>query len=145
MRICTILSAFVSLILANGRAVAQKDSFLLEIADIVSDARDGASSLHENEHHYGPPDGGCKNDEQTFQIQGVPGKICTPRCALGQCPGDLPDGVTASPLCALSTPDGTKYCALICQPSGLLRSADDGCGDATCQPIQGVGICTYDG
>lgn len=26
--------------------------------------------------HYGPPPDGCLADEQMFQIQGVPGKVC---------------------------------------------------------------------
>merc|ERR1711998_639355 len=41
---------------------------------------------------------------------------------------------------------GDKKCTLICSPStdeASLRAGDAMCGKATCQPIQGTGICTY--
>jgi hypothetical protein len=98
--------------------------------------------------HYASPSDGCMADETPFQITGVPGGLCAPKCAFGQCPGDVPDGTTAKPQCVLSNPaTGDKYCALICTPSaGLRATASDGdCGPATCQPVQdGIGICTYD-
>eukprot|EP00548_Thalassiothrix_antarctica_P004102 CAMPEP_0194145390 /NCGR_PEP_ID=MMETSP0152-20130528/17330_1 /TAXON_ID=1049557 /ORGANISM="Thalassiothrix antarctica, Strain L6-D1" /LENGTH=131 /DNA_ID=CAMNT_0038845619 /DNA_START=144 /DNA_END=539 /DNA_ORIENTATION=+ len=120
---------------------------IVAVTDTIVDSSSSSSlssSLDTNERHYGSPDGGCKADERSFQIQGIPGEICTPACVNGQCPDDVSDGVTATPVCALSLPNGEKYCALVCKPERFLRSSDDGCGDATCRPIQGVGICTFD-
>jgi len=92
--------------------------------------------------HYGDPSTGCQDDETAFAINGVPGKICAPKCTDFQpCPTDVPKGVTAAPTCALKSPTGETYCALVCAP-GL---GDAQCGDATCQPISNVGICTYGG
>lgn len=86
--------------------------------------------------------------------------ICAPKCtAFRPCPSDLPEGVTASPQCALKSPDGNTYCALICSPNErgdtngfMLRASNNAgeggagggeCGAATCQAIGGAGICTY--
>ena len=53
----------------------------------------------------------------------------------------MPAGVTASPQCALQDQSGNKYCVLLCTPS----VEDDQCGEnASCKPIQGQGVCTYD-
>ena len=91
--------------------------------------------------HYGDPKNGCLSDEQAVQIQGVTGDFCTPPCKSMSCPSDVPSGVTATPTCALQTTTGTKYCALLCNPSGN----GDECGsEASCKSISGVGICTYD-
>lgn len=74
---------------------------------------------------------------------GIPGAICTPKCSdFMPCPKDVPYGVTAQPTCALKDQSGNEYCVLLCKP-GDLRGANE-CGDATCQPIQGLGICTFD-
>ena len=98
--------------------------------------------------HYGPPKEGCEPDELAFSIMGVPGSICAPTCTRGPCPTDLPADVTAIPTCALQNPStGDKYCALVCAPSAdvkMLRAGDGMCGAASCQPIQGTGICTYE-
>merc|ERR1712010_144989 len=96
--------------------------------------------------HYGDPADGCEADEQAVQVQGVAGRFCSPDCASAACPTDVPSGVTAHPQCALKTTTGDKKCALICSPStdeASLRAGDAQCGTATCQPIQGVGLCTY--
>eukprot|EP00469_Lotharella_globosa_P013507 CAMPEP_0167788324 /NCGR_PEP_ID=MMETSP0111_2-20121227/9972_1 /TAXON_ID=91324 /ORGANISM="Lotharella globosa, Strain CCCM811" /LENGTH=134 /DNA_ID=CAMNT_0007680179 /DNA_START=40 /DNA_END=444 /DNA_ORIENTATION=- len=93
--------------------------------------------------HYGDPKAGCESDEISAQIQGISGDFCTSKCSLVKaCPTDVPAGVTAKPQCALQTPTGDKYCALICSPS----SKDGGqCGtNASCKAISGVGVCTYD-
>ena len=57
----------------------------------------------------------------------------------------LPLLLSASPQCALQDQEGHHYCILICQPgeNGNLRAGDDQCGEATCQPVQGTGVCTY--
>merc|ERR1711924_515936 len=77
---------------------------------------------------------------------GLSGSFCSPDCASAACPTDVPSGVTAKPQCALQSTTGDKKCALICSPStdeASLRAGDAMCGKATCQPIQGTGICTY--
>lgn len=98
--------------------------------------------------HYGDPKDGCEPDEQAVQVQGVSGDFCSPKCTGSTCPTDVPAGVTAKPQCALQSPTGAKYCALICSPSLPIanqRAADDQCGDnASCKAISGVGLCTYD-
>ena len=92
--------------------------------------------------HYGDPNAGCMDDEFAFAINGVPGKICAPKCTdFMPCPTDVPKGVTAQPTCALKSPSGDTYCALVCAPGD---DGDGQCGDtAQCQPISNVGICTY--
>merc|ERR1712166_1683811 len=96
--------------------------------------------------HYGDPAVGCEADEQAVQVQGLAGKFCSPDCASAACPTDVPAGVTAAPQCALKTSASEKRCALICSASTdlkSLRAGDAVCGNATCQSIQGTGICTY--
>merc|ERR1719390_581479 len=98
--------------------------------------------------HYGNPADGCEADEQAVRVQGLSGTFCSPDCASSSCPTDVPSGVTAAPQCALKSTTGDKKCALICSPSTdekSLRAGDAQCGKATCQPIQGTGICTYGG
>ncbi|CAJ1949063.1 unnamed protein product [Cylindrotheca closterium] len=103
--------------------------------------------------HYGHPPDDCEKDERAVQINGIPGAICTAKCTdFLPCPKDVPKGVTAEPTCALQDSAGNHYCVLLCKPGknkdANLRRAGDGdageCGDATCQPAQGLGICTYD-
>jgi len=100
--------------------------------------------------HYEDPNttGSCQSGEMDVEIQGVQGKMCSPKCsAAGACPADVPAGVTAKPTCALQGMGG-KYCALVCSPSTRtsgLRAGDAQCGkNASCKAIGGVGICTYD-
>lgn len=96
--------------------------------------------------HYGNPSDGCESDEEAVRVQGVPGSFCSPDCKSTACPTDVPSGVVARPQCALQTTGGDKKCALICSPTtdeASLRAGDAQCGEATCQPIQGVGLCTY--
>ena len=82
----------------------------------------------------------CAANELNVTLDGVPGAFCSPPCtSSGGCPA-APKGTTAAPQCVLevngaSTP---TYCALICTPGQA------GCPTgATCQAIQGVGVCTY--
>merc|ERR1712151_836300 len=96
--------------------------------------------------HYEDPKEGCQADEKAISIQGVAGAMCSPKC-IGPttngmtCPTDVPAGVKATPQCALKTPTGDQYCALICVPG----ADDNKCGEnASCRPISGLGICTYD-
>jgi len=93
--------------------------------------------------HYGDPKNGCESDEQSVQVTGVSGDFCSPPCTgilKTKCPTDVPAGTTVTPQCALKTTTGDKYCALVCQPG----SNDAGCPTgASCQSIQGTGLCTY--
>ena len=87
----------------------------------------------------------CQPSEVNVTINGIPGAICSPPCDDMECPSD-PD-VAARPSCALQSGSGTKYCALLCSPdkSGNGKNFDDECGaDASCKPLVGLGICTYD-
>jgi len=93
-----------------------------------------------NPTHYGDPAGGCMSDEMNVTIDGITGDLCSPQCdASGNCPTDLPPNVTVPGQCVLEMPGNSNptYCALICDPT------QKQCGTATCQPIQGVGVCTY--
>ena len=93
----------------------------------------------------GDPATGCEKDEQAVQVQRVPGDSCSPACSSsGVCPSDVPSGDTAKPQCALQSPTGSKYCALVCAPSKLrLNGAQGECGKGTCESIQGAGLCAY--
>lgn len=106
-------------------------------------------------HYEEPP---CRHDdERAVQIMGVDGVFCSPSCATAPCPADVPDGVTAVPSCALQSPTGDKYCAVLCQPQQKQQRNEDEdesshsssqqqCGPMTCRPIpqaQGIGICVY--
>eukprot|EP00427_Karlodinium_veneficum_P015066 CAMPEP_0169135262 /NCGR_PEP_ID=MMETSP1015-20121227/40353_1 /TAXON_ID=342587 /ORGANISM="Karlodinium micrum, Strain CCMP2283" /LENGTH=505 /DNA_ID=CAMNT_0009199911 /DNA_START=15 /DNA_END=1532 /DNA_ORIENTATION=+ len=91
--------------------------------------------------HYEDPKNGCGSDEQAIQVQGVSGDFCSPPCNGTVCPTDPPSASDAKPQCALHSPSGDKYCALVCKPG-----SNDACPEgASCQPIQGTGLCTYPG
>ncbi|KAL7576581.1 hypothetical protein ACA910_018072 [Epithemia clementina (nom. ined.)] len=49
---------------------------------------------------------------------GIDGQFCAPKCdaATDACSKDVPEGVTGSPLCALQSPTGDKFCAILCLP-----------------------------
>jgi hypothetical protein len=102
------------------------------------------SGLAANPTHYGDPKpNGCNSDELAVQVQGLAGDFCSPYCSATQpCTTDIPDGTTARPECVLETAGSSSptNCALICDPSG-----SDKCpSGATCKPISGLGVCTYD-
>ena len=114
--------------------------------------------------HYGSPTTGCDDDEMAFQISGIPGGVCARKCTdFLPCPTDVPDGVSATPMCALQDPStGDQYCILVCSSSSSdnnnhninmpqlrhsLMVRDEQCGEAICRPVEGqdgLGICTYD-
>ena len=82
----------------------------------------------------------CTGSETSVQITGVTGDFCSPLCVQNECPkGD--GSFTAKPSCVLETQGSSKptQCALICTP-GSNGACPTG---ATCQAIQGEGICTY--
>ena len=96
-----------------------------------------------NTHYEDPKPNGCRADEEAIQISGVAGDFCTPQCVGTTCPTDVPPGVTATPTCALQDASGNKFCALMCTPGS--KTQDSQCGaTASCKPISGIGICTYD-
>jgi photosystem II stability/assembly factor-like uncharacterized protein len=89
-------------------------------------------------HYEKPP---CQAGEAKASVTDTDGSVCAPPCPTGDCPQDVPDGVTAEPTCALQDTSGNKYCALLCQ-------SDDMCGSdesAECAyPQAGApGICVY--
>ena len=104
---------------------------------------------HTNPHHYGNPKGGCLPDERNITVQAIQGDLCSPQCRPHEktpCPLDVPDGVSAQPRCEITYQDQSKGCCLACAPSidgAVLRAGDAQCGEGSCQPIQGVGVCTY--
>jgi len=85
--------------------------------------------------------GTCHTGETALQITGVPGSFCSPSCsATSPCPA-APAGSSAQGQCVLEKPPSKtpSNCALICKPG-----AAGACpAKATCQSIQGTGICTY--
>jgi C1A family cysteine protease len=88
-----------------------------------------------------PFKGSCSSGEMNVTISGVSGAICSPSCT-STCP-DAPSGWSgATPQCALKSPTGDKYCALLCQPSDSTSCSPS--SSATCKSVQSVGICTYD-
>ncbi len=91
--------------------------------------------------HYEDPKNGCGSDEQAIQVTGVSGDFCSPPCNGTVCPTDPPSPSDAKPQCALKSSTGDKFCALICTP-GSNAACPTG---ASCQSIQGTGICTYPG
>lgn len=142
---CLIATASTFLATATTAHVEQLQ-FL--VSDFHKDAALVVATTDEASTHYGSPKNGCQDDEAIMSIMGVSGSICSPSCTDSPCPVDVPDGVTATPTCALQNPQtGDKYCALICAPMSMLRhssSGDGQCGAASCQPISGTGICTYE-
>jgi hypothetical protein len=90
-------------------------------------------------HYEAPP---CQSDEVQVTITGISGTFCSPKCSTFKpCPTDVPTGTTAKPECVLEAQGHSSptNCALICSPG-----ASAGCpSGATCQPIQGTGVCTY--
>jgi hypothetical protein len=94
-----------------------------------------------------PNTGACMANEQKVAIQGLPGSFCSPRCSpASPCPADTHVGATAQGECVLEPAGASEpsQCALICKPASPFHVAGPTCPKgATCQPIQGVGICTY--
>jgi hypothetical protein len=88
---------------------------------------------------YGAPP--CPSDESPVQISGVSGDFCAPSCSSSQpCP-DAPAGAQAQAQCAINQ-NGSKtptLCALICKPQASGQCPRG----ASCQAIQGSGICTF--
>merc|ERR1712238_177372 len=85
---------------------------------------------------------GCQADELAVRMSNVVGTFCSSSCATHPCPTDVPVGVKMAPQCALQSPTGEKFCAILCNP------ADNGlpCGSVMhCATIPGSpqGVCDY--
>jgi len=96
---------------------------------------------------YGDPaKGPCNAGEKAVQINGINGKYCAPSCSTSSpCPA-VPAPATAAAQCVVSDPNPPpSLCAVICVPGAdFLKSGDGGCmTGASCQAIQGTGVCTY--
>jgi hypothetical protein len=82
--------------------------------------------------------------EIDVSINGVTGKVCSPGCSKSSpCPTDYPAGTGGATKgeCVLEA-NGSQTptnCILVCSPK-----VKTGCPTkASCKPIQGLGICTY--
>jgi len=87
-------------------------------------------------HYEKPP---CQEGEAKASVTDTDGSLCAPPCdASGNCPTDVPEGVSANPSCVLKDTSGNQFCALMCQ-------SDDDCGGAKCEhPQAGApGLCVY--
>lgn len=124
----------------------RRSILILALTIVASTTISAAAAV--SSHYEKPP---CENsDEKAVQIMGIDGMFCSASCKDSPCPSDTPDGVTATPSCALQSPEGDKYCAILCSPTlknGISTSGGDGeCGPMMCQPVPqaaGMGICTY--
>ena len=122
--------------------VAQDDAPALEVAfseEFLAEA--AALGAGHKLPYSNPTTGACQKSEEKVSITGIPGAFCSPKCGPNlPCPENTHFGSTAVGQCVLETP-GTpqpSQCALICHPSV------GGCPKgASCQPIQGLGVCTY--
>jgi hypothetical protein len=87
---------------------------------------------------------GCQKDEVNVTVTGVKGSFCAPECTNSACPTDVCPGTVATPQCVLSMgKSGRKFCALTvksCDGTGVKCSSDE---HMDCQPVQGIGLCTY--
>jgi len=105
-------------------------------------ANKAAAAPANGPHYEDPKPNGCASDELSVRVLGLAGDFCSPYCSTSQpCPTDVPTGTTATPECVLETGGSQPTnCALICSPS-----ANDACpSGASCKPISGTGVCTYD-
>jgi len=83
----------------------------------------------------------CSSGEQPVRVQGLSGDFCSPSCSPSSpCPA-VPKGVTGEGKCILQTSGSSTptNCAIVCDPSSNGQCPKG----ATCQPIQGTGLCTY--
>merc|ERR1712238_409138 len=71
------------------------------------------------------------------------GTFCSSSCATHPCPTDVPVGVKLEPQCALQSPTGEKFCAILCNPADAEGLS---CGQVMqCATIPGSpqGVCDY--
>ena len=148
-------AAFFRPLSAAGAAVnaeldAKSPEWLRSVEEFLRDEESEEEEEQEevNKQHtkpYGNPNtGACLPNEMKVQIQGIAGSFCSPKCGSNlPCPMDSYKGATAKGQCVLQVPSSPtpSQCALICRPE---PGTNGGCPrHGECQPIQGLGICTY--
>ena len=115
-----------------------------EETTILSSTSTPSLSKQHTKPYGNPSTGACLPNEMKVQIQGIAGSFCSPKCGSNlPCPMDSYKGATAKGQCVLQVPSSPtpSQCALICRPE---PGTNGGCPKrAECQPIQGLGICTY--
>ena len=131
----------------NARLVAPGEApLVMQLSeDFLAEATASLDAVGAHKLPYSNPSSGdCMAGESSVSIGGVPGAFCSPSCGPATpCPKDSHFGATAQGQCVLETPghNTPTQCALICKPDAGGRA---GCPrGASCQPIQGLGICTY--
>jgi len=134
----------------NAELDAKSPEWLRSVEEFLRDEESEEEEEQEevNKQHtkpYGNPNtGACLPNEMKVQIQGIAGSFCSPKCGSNlPCPMDSYKGATAKGQCVLQVPSSPtpSQCALICRPE---PGTNGGCPrHGECQPIQGLGICTY--
>ncbi|CAL6380404.1 unnamed protein product [Bathycoccus prasinos] len=129
------------------RHMRNSPEWLTAVEAFLHDAKDDEEKKVSKQHTkpYGNPStGSCLPNEMKVQIQGIAGSFCSPKCGSNMpCPADAYKGASAKGQCVLQVPSSPtpSQCALICRPE---PGTNGGCPKrAECQPIQGLGICTY--
>merc|ERR1711970_980039 len=120
-------------------------AFVVEEADETKEGEEETPGTKQHTKPYGNPrTGSCLPNEMKVQIQGIEGTFCSPKCGSNApCPADPYKWATAKGQCVLQVPSSPtpSQCALICRPE---PGTNGGCPKhGECQPIQGLGICTY--
>jgi len=92
-----------------------------------------------------PVDGSCHSYELNVQVEGLAGDFCSPPCSnTSPCSTNYPSSIdpstTGQCVLEMSGQSQPTQCALICQPG----TANACPANASCKPIQGIGLCTYD-
>lgn len=90
--------------------------------------------------------GSCGTGELDGRIQGVDGSICMPKCHrrfyfFETCP-KAPKGFNAEAQCMIQEEDGTRLCALMCDPED--ETSCNPKANCHCRSVETVGLCTYD-
>lgn len=120
-------------------------AFVVEEAEETKEGEEETPGTKQHTKPYGNPrTGSCLPNEMKVQIQGIEGTFCSPKCGSNApCPADPYKWATAKGQCVLQVPSSPtpSQCALICRPE---PGTNGGCPKhGECQPIQGLGICTY--
>ena len=125
----------------NARLVAPASPLVMQLSeDFLAEATASLDAVGAHKLPY-------SNVQRPLHGRGVlrvhrrrPRRVLLPSCGPATpCPKDSHFGATAQGQCVLETPgrNTPTQCALICKPG---RAPPPG---ASCQPIQGLGICTY--
>jgi hypothetical protein len=109
-----------------------------KIIDVTLVLKKSSSLVAAAAEYEKPP---CASGEDAVQVQGLSGDFCSPKCSTSTACPALPSGVTGKAKCVLQTAgsSGPTNCAVICNPSQNSQCPTG----ASCQAIQGLGICTY--